>query len=170
MLLRVSPSLPEPRATDAVDTAFGKLAEGELEDGEGLETKVEVELLINENATQVEEVGTVDKIIFSSRCFVFSQAWPSWSFTLNSMGCSDLVTSVEWGCAISRKEFESTELGETLADMGRAKERLKSVKRPLIFIQGSKSFVGKIIQDIGSHPCGLICTTVVYLRLLEQIK
>ena len=131
-----------------------------MEDGEGLDTKVEVVLPINENATQVEEVGTVDKIVFSSRCFVFSQAWPSWSFSLNSMGCSDLVTSVDWGCAISRKEFESTELGETLVDMGRAKERLKSVKRPLIFIQGSKSFVGKVIQDIGSHPCGLICTAV----------
>ena len=32
---------------------------------------------LNENAVQLEEVGTVDKIMFSSRCFVFSQAWPS---------------------------------------------------------------------------------------------
>ena len=115
---------------------------------------------VDENESQLEEVGTVDRIVFSSRCFVFSQSWPSWSFTLSSMGCSDLVTSVEWGCAVSRKEFEATELGGTLEDAGKAKERLKSVKRPLVFIQGTKSFVGKIIRDVGSHPCGLICTAI----------
>ena len=48
----------------------------------------------NENEEQLEEVGTVDKIIFSSQCFVFAQSWPSWSYTLRSMGCSDLVTAV----------------------------------------------------------------------------
>ena len=114
----------------------------------------------NENEEQLEEVGTVDKIIFSSQCFVFAQSWPSWSYTLRSMGCSDLVTAVEWGCAVSRKEFESTEVGDSLVDMNSGKERVKSVERPLIFIQGSKSFVGKIIQDIGAHPCGLICSVV----------
>ena len=62
-----------------------------------LDGGLKADAVVDENADQLEEVGTVDKIIFSSRCFVFSQSWPSWSFTLNSMGCTDLVTSVEWG-------------------------------------------------------------------------
>ena len=106
---------------------------------------------VDENESRLEEVGIVDRMVFSSRCFVFSQSWPSWSFTLNLMGCSDLVKSVEWGCAVSQKEFESTELGGTLVDAVKAKDRLRSVKRPLVFIQGSKSFVGKIICDVASH-------------------
>ena len=114
----------------------------------------------NENELQLEEVGTVDKVVFSSRCFVFAQSWPSWSFTLRSMGCSDLVTAVEWGCAISRKEFEATELKDSLSGIAGAKTKLKEVERPLVFVQGSKSFIGKIIQDIGAHPCGLICAVV----------
>ena len=121
-----------------------------------LDGGLKADAVVDENADQLEEVGTVDKIIFSSRCFVFSQSWPSWSFTLNSMGCTDLVTSVEWGCGVSRKEFEATELGKSLLDVGNAKSQVKTVDRPLIFIQGSKGFAGKIIQDIGSHPCGLI--------------
>ena len=39
--------------------------------------EVDAASALNENAVQLEEVGTVDKIMFSSRCFVFSQAWPS---------------------------------------------------------------------------------------------
>ena len=124
-----------------------------------LDGGLKADAVVDENADQLEEVGTVDKIIFSSRCFVFSQSWPSWSFTLNSMGCTDLVTSVEWGC-VSRKEFEATELGKSLLDVGNAKSQVKTVDRPLIFIQGSKGFAGKIIQDIGSHPCGLICAVL----------
>jgi len=126
--------------------------------------------VVDENESQLEEVGTVDKIMFSSRCFVFSQAWPSWSYTLSSMGCTDLVTAVEWGSAVSRKEFEATELGDTLVDLGRAKERVAAVTRPLIFIQGSKSFIGKTIQDIGAHPCGLICAVVPKAAGVSKMK
>ena len=122
----------------------------------------------NENAVQLEEVGTVDKVVFSSRCFVFAQSWPSWSFTLSSMGCTDLVTAVDWGCAISRKEFEATELKTTMLGMRGAKTQLKKVDRPLVFVQGSQSFIGKVIQDIGSHPCGLICAVVPKMKTIKM--
>ena len=90
-----------------MDVREGDAKEEEAEQQDGVSHR-------NENAVQLEEVGTVDKVVFSSRCFVFAQSWPSWSFTLSSMGCTDLVTAVEWGCAISRKEFEATELKTTI--------------------------------------------------------
>ena len=102
----------------------------------------------------------MDKIQFSSHCFVFAQAWPSWSYTLSSMGCTKLTTSVEWSGAVPRKEFEATELGGTLQEMVGARKALLQTERPLVFIQGTKSFVDRIIRDVGSHPCGLICAVV----------
>ena len=34
-------------------------------------------VVVNENALQLEEVGRLESVEFSSECFVFSQHWPS---------------------------------------------------------------------------------------------
>ena len=115
---------------------------------------------VDENESRLEEVGIVDRMVFSSRCFVFSQSWPSWSFTLNLMGCSDLVKSVEWGCAVSQKEFESTELGGTLVDAVKAKERSRSVKRPLVLFKVQRALWARLSVMWPLTFCGFICTTI----------
>ena len=93
-------------------------------DGVGI-VKTEPDLtdaaVVNENALQLEEVGRLESVEFGSECFVFSQHWPSWSFALNALACPTLTTVVEWNTPVTRKEFESTELGDTLMSMGTAK-------------------------------------------------
>ena len=117
-------------------------------------------VVVNENALQLEEVGRLESVEFSSECFVFSQHWPSWSFALSALACRTLTTAVEWNSTVARKEFESTDLGATLTNMGAAKAKLLNVNKPLVYVQGSKSFVRRILLDLVGKECGLVSAII----------
>ena len=57
--------------------------------------------------------GVLELIDWHGPVLVVSEGWPSWSFALRNLGCSDIATLARFRQPRLREEFKSTTLGST---------------------------------------------------------
>ncbi len=109
-----------------------------------------------------EEMGDVITHRGLGHTYVFAQIWPSWSFAVDGLGLAGVSTYVEWKSGIAREEFKATPIGASLVGLAEIKKRIKEEKHnlmppPLVFIQGSPSFISSTLELVGDVPCHSIC-------------
>ncbi len=111
-----------------------------------------------------EEFVEVAPTPFDGTTFVFAQRWPSWAFTAEALGLTDIVTCVDWKGAVGREEFRATSVGDSLTSLTAVKARLKAeaanLKRPLVFIQGDVSYLESCMKLFDGMDVGCICASV----------
>ncbi len=135
---------------------------GDMEDIDcGLDDDVVDE---EEDVFQVEFGEVAPAPYTAGTTFVFAQRWPSWAFTADALGLSDIVTCVDWNGAVGREEFRATSLGDTLTSLTVTKALIKAevanLKRPLVFIQGDPSYLDLCIRLFDNVDVGCICASV----------
>ena len=84
--------------------------------------------------------GSLDLIRWTGPVIVCAEYWPSWSFALDALGCTDIKTYARFASPTAKKEFQATSLGRTLE--GNIQPLILEVGKkcvpPLIFLQGSE--------------------------------
>ena len=62
---------------------------------------------------QVEE-GVLEFVSCTDQCIVMAEHWPSWSFTLTTVGVKNLKTIVGSNSALTRQKLKATCVGDSL--------------------------------------------------------
>ena len=85
--------------------------------------------------------GVLELIDWHGPVLVVSEGWPSWSFALRNLGCSDIATLARFRQPRLREEFKSTTLGSTYVNSYNDLVSFCVSKiPPLVFLQGSSAF------------------------------
>lgn len=91
------------------------------------------------------EVGYLHKNLWINLVVVLAESWPSWSFVLDSLGCSNVITYSEHQSEIVKAEFESTHLGDTLRNnLDEMLQLCLTSGFPIVCIQGSAEFCSRM--------------------------
>ena len=100
---------------------------------------------------------------------VCAEYWPSWSFALDVLGCTDISTYTRFSSPLAKKEFQATGLGKTLKVNIQSlilELRDKAVP-PLIFLQGSDKFAKEMKATLSQFQDATF-TSVTNLSNIEK--
>jgi len=87
------------------------------------------------------EVGWLQKNAWSDLVVVLAESWPSWSFVLDSLECSNVTTYSECQSENVKAEFVNTHLGSTLLNnLDEILQLYITSGLPIVYIQGSDEF------------------------------
>ena len=96
------------------------------------------------------EVGWLTESDWPGLVAVLAESWPSWSFVLDSLGCSNMLTYSECQSEEAMAELGTTHLGSTFVNnLDEILQMCIASGPPIICIQGSDEFCLRMMESTG---------------------